>query len=202
MTNTDEIISAALDGERVDVASLRAALATAEGRETLAAFVLLRAAAADDDLLPVPLPVQSVARARAATARTWSLAGYRVPATVAASIAVVAVALSFWMGAHWQPNNASAGSGTSQTVASRPAQVSRQGESSAAPAMVSNPMPAAPAETQAHQAAMTPCAPGTAAVDGRNVRRARLAAGNEPPKPTRFLRFVPGVDWVAAAGPL
>jgi hypothetical protein len=88
-------ISAALDGERVDLGELREALAVPEGRDVLAGFLLIRAAAAaafaePGDTLKVNL--QKVAR------RPWFMAGPRVPARLAASLAAVVAGGALWFG--------------------------------------------------------------------------------------------------------
>ena len=94
----DELISAALDGERVDVVALRAALETPDGQRSLAAFVLLRAATADDGDggagdLAVPVLGAQTSLAR----RGWR----PLPVAVAASLGAVALAGSFWLGTTW-----------------------------------------------------------------------------------------------------
>jgi hypothetical protein len=199
----DDIISAALDGERVDVEALRRALATDEGRETLAAFVLLRAATAADDIRPAhPLAVGAelalpcsddglappVLRTRR---RTWLLAGPRVPASLAASLALIAMTASFWFG----------------TVTGFPGRV----RSTSPPSLVgpelqlgAQPAPApatgrAPAPAQQPVPVSTvPPSPGHAEQDFTPAARPRLGrVAEEPPKPTRVLRFEWGVDWRA-----
>jgi hypothetical protein len=96
-TLTDELVSAALDGELVDVEALREVLERADARETLAAFVLLRAAAAADrDVLP--------AGERGVRAPSGSQRRPRIPIGIAASLAAMAVAGSFWLGTMWRPN--------------------------------------------------------------------------------------------------
>jgi hypothetical protein len=100
---TDELISAALDGEPVDVAALQRALQQPEARDTLAAFVLLRAATADDAHRAADAPPGSGTRAGAsqpsfAPRTRWS----RLPLAVAASLAALAMAGSFWLGASWR----------------------------------------------------------------------------------------------------
>jgi len=82
----DELISAALDAEPVDVLALREALASAGGRDTLVSFVLLRAAVAADTAMPGAEPV---------------VPGWRVPVGIAASIAMLLAAGSFWAGTSW-----------------------------------------------------------------------------------------------------
>jgi negative regulator of sigma E activity len=167
----DELISAALDGERVDVEALRGALATDEGRKSLAAFVLLRAATAADDIAPrvrYEDPV-TVLKPR----RAWLTAGTRVPAALAASIAIVAVVTSFLLGTTLRAPN------TTLIVTVPPI-----GTAPMAPLTVAVPVPAG--ERHVEQG----FSPAT-------TFRPRLAA-DQPPKPTRVLRFVPGVDWRSA----
>jgi hypothetical protein len=94
----EELISAALDGEHVDLERLNTALADPGGRDALASFVLLRAAVAADDSRPAAEFYESMAPAlRPPTARRL-LRGPRMPVTVAASILVFAAAGSFWLG--------------------------------------------------------------------------------------------------------
>ena len=92
-------ISAALDGERVDLSVLRRALAQENGRTVLASFVLLRAATAAD---PIEADERVAARTRATLLRRTR--GWFAPRhlAVAASVAAMAVAASFWLGAQWQ----------------------------------------------------------------------------------------------------
>ncbi len=101
MTNDtrDELISAALDGEVVDIAALRDALATPDGQRALAAFVLLRAEVAADgssaaDRLPVPLPRTAIPF----VGRPWRRL---IPTAAAASLGALALAGSFWLGTTW-----------------------------------------------------------------------------------------------------
>lgn len=105
MTNQEleQTISAAWDGEPVDLDRLRAALQTAVGRETLASYALIRATAAAGDIEP---SAEGAARLRAsigAPRRWWLVAGPAVPARLAASLAVVAVATASWVGVTWRP---------------------------------------------------------------------------------------------------
>lgn len=102
----EELISAALDGERVDVQALKDALSTADGREALASYLLLRAAMAADLVEPPVLAARPIARQRVRS-RRWPFGlGLRVPLGVAASIAVLAAAGSFWVGTVNQTKNA------------------------------------------------------------------------------------------------
>lgn len=99
----EELVSAALDGEPVDVDALRQALATLEGRDALAAFVVLRAATASD---AVESLAQASAHAMAAISRSQPgprrLPSSRVRLAVAASLAVLAIPGAFWFGSTWQ----------------------------------------------------------------------------------------------------
>ncbi len=99
----EQTISAAMDGEAVDLELLRQALRTPPGRDALAAFVLLRAACASDaaslETRAVPPTVAAASRQKF-TLRTVSR--YRVPAALAASLAALAVAGAFWLGSAWQ----------------------------------------------------------------------------------------------------
>jgi hypothetical protein len=171
----DDVISAALDGERVDVGALRRALAAPEGRDTLAAFVLLRAATADDDIKPVRRceDFAVIARRRRPA---WLLAGPRVPAAWAASIAIVAVGLAFWFGTTLRAPNTTLAITVPPTVLATPAQ---------APVVVPAPAPVATEHRRTDRFGV---------VDGRAGGR----VPDQPPTPTRVLRFVPGVDWISA----
>ncbi len=99
----EELISAALDGERVDVDALEAALAGPGGRAALASFVLLRAAVASDEDRPAPAFYESMAPVLRTGPRAWLLAGPRIPATIAASLLAVLMAASFLLGAKARP---------------------------------------------------------------------------------------------------
>ncbi len=165
----DEVISAALDGERVDLETLGAALGTDEGRRSLAAFVLLRAATVADDI--VPREHDGAATAIAIRRFGPPSAGTAVRAALAASIVVAAVVASFLLGTGFRAAN------VALTLTAPPATV-----------MVTSPGPviltAPPLETRDAR--------------GASVRAiGRIAA--HPPTPTRVLRFVPGVDWTSAA---
>ena len=91
----EETISAALDGELVDLGQLREALNAPEGRELLAGFLLIRAAATlavaePGDLLRVNL--------LKAARRPWFMAGPQVPGRLAASLAAIVVGGALWLG--------------------------------------------------------------------------------------------------------
>lgn len=167
----DDLISTALDGERVDVDGLRQALATDEGRKSLAAFVLLRAAVADDDVIPRELEAAPVAMVKAVRAR---LTGGRVRTAVAASIAILAVGLSFWLGTTLRAPVISLALSEPRAVETPP------------PVRVVAPAPVA--EVGEHRPSERSRVSGAAA---------RLWTAEQPPKPTRMLRFVPGVDWTS-----
>jgi hypothetical protein len=200
----DDIISAALDGERVDVAALRRALAAPEGRDTLAAFVLLRAVTAADDVRPAhpefvgaelapPFSDDGVVpRVLQTRRRTWLLAGPRVPASLAASLALIAMTASFWFGtATGFPGR---GRSTSPSLAGPELQLGAQ--PAPAPAMGTAPAPA----QQPVPVSTVPPSPGHAEQNTAPAARPRLRrVAEEPPKPTRVLRFEWGVDWRAGS---
>ena len=97
----DELMSTALDGEPVDVEALRTALETPDGQRTLAAFVLLRAATADDGVAGTGRPeVPILAEQTPFALRRWR----RFPVAAAASLGAVALAGSFWLGTTWVPD--------------------------------------------------------------------------------------------------
>jgi hypothetical protein len=202
MNSQEEAISAALDGEAVDLQELRSALATDSGREALAAFVLLRAATAADDAEPsrtVSALAENAARLGPAekcepgglSAWRWLLGGHRVPATLAATIATLAVALSFWLGTGWRAQPAHVGPRAIQATGSTTS-------TSAGSGRVAAPVSSRPASTPVP--AQQPCTPGPAgpgaiaAPAGRAVA-GQIRNGERLPIPTRFLQFVPGVDW-------
>ena len=168
----DDVISAAIDGERVDVDVLRRALGTEDGHETLAAFVLLRAATAADEILPAGRGDQ-FARMAAQSRPLWFLPS-RLRLACAASFGLLALVASFWFGTTLRGPVLTVRLDTPPTA---------QATFTAPPTMVEptggllgdHPMP--PAERSA----------GLAPV--RTLR--------EPPKPTRLLSFVPGVDWTS-----
>jgi hypothetical protein len=161
----EQTVSTALDGEPVDIEVLRRALGTSEGRDALVAFVLLRAAAAADagaPLAQVPADVLGkIAGSRGNRFRV--LLGSRVPAALAASIALLAVAGSFWLGAAWRPSN-----------------VEVQLAPPAAPAIHTTGVPSV---TPSEGPAAPPAPPCSHDSDV------------QPPKPTRVLQYVRGVDW-------
>ena len=97
----DEIISAALDGERVNLEILRAALASAAGKETAAEFILLRAAvSADRD--EEPSHAETRLTRHEPSASGWRrIVSLRLPAAAAASLILVAAA-AFWAGQAWR----------------------------------------------------------------------------------------------------
>jgi hypothetical protein len=180
----DELISAALDGERVDLVDLRAALAEPDGREALASFVLLRAAVASDEDAPGPAFYEAMAPVLRPRAGGWLLAGPRIPAAIAASVLIVLAAGSFWLGRGTggaRPN----GPKVVMTAAGH-------GEMPAVTAMQEPPALPPP----------VPSAPRVVGgiVEGPAPERAASAAtlsatDRDPPMPSRVLRFVPGVDW-------
>jgi negative regulator of sigma E activity len=102
----DELISAALDAEPVDVIALREALTSAGGRDTLVSFVLLRAAVAADTAMPGTDLAAHVAAARHPQRHRRVVPSWRVPVGIAASIAVLLAAGSFWAGTSWPARSA------------------------------------------------------------------------------------------------
>jgi negative regulator of sigma E activity len=120
--STDELISAALDGEDVDLPALEVALARPEGREALAAFVLLRAAtAADCAAIDRMRPALRVERHPFLERRAWHVLYGRIPIGIAASLGAIAVAASFWLGTTWRANATSPSSTVSyQTAKTEP----------------------------------------------------------------------------------
>lgn len=161
-THTEELISAAMDGEPVDLDALQAALAGDEGRAALASFVLLRAASASGDEpagMAVPQPH--------ARRQPWLLRGPRVPAALAASLALVAAAAALWVGSRVVTVPV-----TTQVLQLAPP----RDQADPAPQVVS-PAIVVPAATPiAAPRAAEPCAP-------------------ELPKIAKVVKFVPGVDW-------
>ena len=169
----DDVISAAFDGERVDLDALRGALGTEEGRASLAAFVLLRAATAADDIAPRRQAEDLSAFSRRARP-AWLFAGPRVPAAWAASIAILAIAASFWFGTTLRAPI------TALTLTVPPAALAP----TFAPLIVAEPAGAIPGHR----------------LPGGSLHAADLSRPTgtpEPPRPTRVLRFVPGVDWTS-----
>lgn len=99
------LISAALDAESVDVQALREALATPDGRDALASFLVLRASVAADAVEPYRDAAAVMAAARARR-RSWPVVlGWRIPAGVAASLAMLLTAGAFWAGTAWRAGN-------------------------------------------------------------------------------------------------
>jgi hypothetical protein len=116
----DELISAALDGERVDVMALQDALTTADGRASAAAFLLLRATVAADTSESPRSALAGVTEGRR-RARFWPVLSMpRVPVGLAASIVLLAAAGAFWTGAAWREAGADTTAGP-EITASRPA---------------------------------------------------------------------------------
>jgi hypothetical protein len=104
---TELAISAALDGERTDIEMLRKALATDEGREILASFVLLRAQVAADDLCPSHVPQVAEQLTQQPSSHTseskvwWRLKSRFSWRVATASLAIVALVCAFWLGTAW-----------------------------------------------------------------------------------------------------
>jgi|WetSurMetagenome_2_1015567.scaffolds.fasta_scaffold86442_3 hypothetical protein len=170
----DDLISAALDGEQVDVEVLRELLRNDDGRETLAAFVLLRAATAADQVLPTRRFAEFDERAPGPR-RVWSFAPSRLRLACAASIALLALVGAFWFG----------------TTLRGPAITLRVVAAPTAPGVMVATPPTADVRASA--------APGdhSAPVNVRAPDLSPVWEVAEPPKPTRRLSFVPGVDWTS-----
>lgn len=170
----DDLISAALDGERVDVNALRRALQTADACQTLAAFVILRAATAADPILPTRRVAEVVSVA--GHARPWWSAPSRLRPAWAASTALLALVAAFWFG----------------TTLRGPVITLRLAAPPAAPATVSAPPTI---EATASTVPGNHRAPTSGPAAGPSPVRALL----QPPTPTRALSFVPGVDWTSTS---
>jgi hypothetical protein len=189
------VISAALDGERVDLGTLRGALAGEDDRKMLASFVLLRAEIAADDICPSrSLHIADIETA--SSGATWAarrrlpagaqaepswhhrlVADQRARISVVAALASLAMACAFWFGTVWQ-------STAPQGAASR---------------MVGSHVPPA-------DAGSADLLPGGRADTDRatSVEDQRFDGSSgpsqrtlpaEPPKATRVLRYLPGTDW-------
>jgi hypothetical protein len=169
---TELVISSALDGERTDIETLRSALATEEGREMLASFVLLRAQVAADGLQSnnvlhgaecrAPQPLLS-----ASSYQPWWHLNARFPGRLmaGASFATLALACAFWLGTAWYARQYSTNPAQNPTIVGQRVEFRGQMAESESP-------------TRAY---------------GSGSRQRQSQA--EPPKPTRVLRFVPGTDW-------
>ena len=178
----DDLISTALDGERVDVDALRAALASAEGRDGLAAFVLLRAAMAADDVRPEK---QLAPTADAVTRQAGGTnVGRRARLALAASIAACAVAGSFYAGVTFRAPL------TTLTLVAPPAATAPQSP-------ISTPTARPEMDAASRIAPGIPARSTFANTRASGTRRSARPT-DDPPKPTRVLRFVPGVDWRSA----
>jgi hypothetical protein len=188
----EAIISEALDGERVDMEALRRALGSEAGRETLASFVLLRAQVAADNICPRRfLRVADLDPAirnsidvgtsqlpnlipQKAPVPAWRAFMTPVRCSLAASLAMLALAGSFWLGTKLRPT-------TSSPTA---AQVAPSNSSARAANSESFPTHSAVGDRAA-------AAPDPKAITRTNPPDVK----DEPPKPTRVLRFELGVDW-------
>lgn len=196
----EEIISAALDGEAVELGDLRHALSLEEGRELLASFVLLRAELAADNILPTRLPqAADLNGARCQPVEVdlhppgikakpgprvlhWLRTGPRVSLGLAASIAMLAMAGAFWGGIVWRANVGS--QSAVQTAQSSPkVPVATPG----APSNISIPVP---------QEQKTSEPKASSAGQHEDIKSSgQKTIQMEPPKPTQVLRFIPGTDW-------
>ncbi len=169
----EETISAALDGEAVHLSELREALQSAEGRELLASCALIRATAGAGDIEPSAGFAGALRKSAAAPPRrrVW-LAGPRIPASIAASFVMLAVAGTLL---------ASRGIQSRASVDQRPRQAPiAVRDSAAAPGQVTPAAQLPPADGQ----------PSLRSVEQRG--RARGAVLPEPPKPSKVLLFD---DW-------
>jgi hypothetical protein len=196
----EELISAALDGEAVDLVELKRALAVEEGRELLASFVLLRAELAADGIVPgrlpqsadpdsVPCPAVEVdfhppamVASRGPRVFYWMRNGPRVSLGLAASIAILAVAGAFWAGLALRAN-----------VVLQPAAQEAQSHPKvhvAAPAVSSETSAPAPVEQKISAPKTSSAGPQK---DVKTPSWKTILT--EPPKPARVLRFIPGTDW-------
>ncbi len=175
MTEPDleRTISAAWDGEPVDLDALRAALRTPEGRELLASYALIRAMAAAQDIDPNEDGPARLHTALAARRRGWLVEGPTVPARLVASLAAVAVGAALWIG-----------------IASRPQLPAAPGRDRATPVGAGSTPPTAAVD----QAPPAPTggravAPGRRAGAGSHPRPSVL--DETPPTPTRTIPLVP-----------
>jgi hypothetical protein len=194
----EEVISAALDGETVDLGELSRALSLEEGRELLASFVLIRAEVAADNIRtsrPLPeagpdvldnRPVEAFIRPAGSPAIRVSrvlksvAARPRVGLGVAASIVALTMAGAFWCGTVWRANvalrSASQVAGSNTVVPVAGPEVSG---SAPAPRSMNAPEPKVPSIRR-------PAGVGNSD---------RLNVPPVPPTPTRILRFNPGTEW-------
>ena len=196
MNCEDEIvISAALDGERVDLGALRGALGSEDGRKMLASFVLLRAEVAADGIVPSPFPNagnigatrnraaefwRRPSPARALIELSWNrrlFADRRTRTGVAAALSALAMAGAFWLGTVWRlpANDGSAG----RTV-----------RSDVPPAFTESTNFRSGDRTSSSKAPSGQAQP----FDGSTGPPLRILPA-EPPESTRVLRYLPGTDW-------
>jgi hypothetical protein len=196
----EEIISAALDGEAVDLAELKHALSLEEGRELLASFVMLRAEVAADSLKPsrplqgadadiVPCrPVEVALLPPTGPVKRWPRvlhwldAGPRVSLGLAASISMLAIVGAFWGGTVWRA-----------TVDLQPAaQIARSNADTPTAAPEVSRGPSSPVPQNQNTSELKPSSvrrpSGSQDTDPRKIP-------TEPPTPTRVLRFTPGAEW-------
>jgi len=189
------IVSAALDGERIDVDLLRDALASDEGRKMLASFVLVRAEFASDNISPSrPLresdldpaqhqPMVEVSQQASRSSPSgfhwhpWHGVGPRARIGMAASFVMVAVAFAFWLGTFWQGGKGlRSADQLKNTAAAKPF---RGADTSA---------------SLNHIGETTEVPTTTRDSAGRGDQLQRTLA-TEPPKPTRVLKFLVGTEW-------
>ena len=127
-----ELISAALDGEEVDLELLQDVLAESGSRDALAAFVLLRAVAAADRCAAEPAHSFVIDTLPESRRTAWWVLNRRVAAYIAASLGVMALAGSLWLGTarRGQPTPSPAVPGSYQSVRTSPALQQRDGAGS------------------------------------------------------------------------
>ena len=170
----EQTISAAWDGEPVDLDALRAALQTAEGREILASYALIRTTAAAGDIEPREDGAARLRASIAARRRSWLLGGPAVPMRLAASLAAVAIGAALWVGVAWRSQGPASpvavpASAVTAAAGTRPAGAGEQ----ALPKPTATAEPAAPPERRVGAG-----------------RRASNGLDEIPPTPTRTIPLV------------
>lgn len=189
------VISAALDGEGVDLGILRSALGCEEGRKVLASFVLLRAEVAADEICTSCLPNtadldarrnriaaflhrSSPARGPAETSWRRRFFNYRhTRIGMAAALAFVAMAGAFWFGTVWRSpiHDGSVGRSVQSAL---PAAYTGSSDFRSGDRTSSSKAPSGQAQP----------------FDGSTGAPQRILPA-EPPEATRVLRYLPGTDW-------
>jgi hypothetical protein len=168
----EDLISAALDGEPVDLSGLRAALHTAEGRELLASFVMIRATARAGDIEPSDEVPARLRGPVGSSRRGWWLGGPRIPASIAATLVTVAIAGTLFAGRVIRP--------------AAPVEDARG--ATAGPATTVDPERAATGQSVAVPVPASGNRGPSIQSSGQPARR-RGPARREPPKPARVLVF-------------